>query len=232
MSYNKYYTYKKQVSYDGGTTWIDVFPNEFQPSGSSIGFYDTLEECEMSSFEGKYKFMLSDSLFVSKPCDSTSAITSAETSAYTSTLVNVEIGDCVTSIGAITFSGCTSLSSVTIGNGVTSIGCVAFRDCSGLTSIDIPSGVTIIDRQTFQNCISLTSVTIGSGVTEIGYEAFQSCSGLNSITIKATTPPELYRVNAFSDTNECPIYVPAESVDTYKSASGWSTYADRIQAIS
>lgn len=46
MSYKKYYAYKKQISYDGGTTWSDVFPNEFQPSGSSIGTYETLEECE------------------------------------------------------------------------------------------------------------------------------------------------------------------------------------------
>lgn len=27
------------------------------------------------------------------------------------------------------------------------------------------------------------------------------------------------------------IYVLAESVDAYKAASGWSTYADKIQAI-
>jgi len=27
------------------------------------------------------------------------------------------------------------------------------------------------------------------------------------------------------------IYVPAESVDAYKSASGWSYYANQIQAI-
>jgi hypothetical protein len=37
--------------------------------------------------------------------------------------------------------------------------------------------------------------------------------------------------NAFYNTNNCPIYVPSASVNAYKSASGWSTYASRIQAI-
>jgi hypothetical protein len=38
--------------------------------------------------------------------------------------------------------------------------------------------------------------------------------------------------DAFQDTNNCPIYVPAESVDAYKAAARhWNDYADRIQAI-
>jgi len=43
-------------------------------------------------------------------------------------------------------------------------------------------------------------------------------------------PPTLGS-STFDDTNNCPIYVPSGSVNAYKSASGWSTYADRIQAI-
>ena len=35
----------------------------------------------------------------------------------------------------------------------------------------------------------------------------------------------------FNYTNDCPIYVPAGSVDVYKDAEGWSEYASRIQAI-
>jgi hypothetical protein len=37
--------------------------------------------------------------------------------------------------------------------------------------------------------------------------------------------------SAFNDTNNCPIYVPSESVETYKAASNWSSYASRIQSI-
>ena len=77
----------------------------------------------------------------------------------------------------------------------------------------------------------LTSVIIGSGVTNIEQYAFENCSGLTSITCLATTPPTLVSYNAFSNTNNCNIYVPSASVNAYKSASGWSTYASRIQAI-
>ncbi len=34
----------------------------------------------------------------------------------------------------------------------------------------------------------------------------------------------------FISTNNCPIYVPAGSVEAYKAAQYWSDYADRIQA--
>jgi len=37
--------------------------------------------------------------------------------------------------------------------------------------------------------------------------------------------------NAFYATNNCPIYVPAASVNAYKTATNWKSYASRIQAI-
>ena len=93
------------------------------------------------------------------------------------------------------------------------------------------NNVTNIDYLSFYQCMKLTNIIIGSNVTDIGYQAFQYCSSLTSITIKANTPPTLQNINALSSTNNCPIYVPIGSVDTYKVASGWSTYASRIQAI-
>ena len=112
----------------------------------------------------------------------------------------------------------------------TSIGNDAFIYCTGLTSIDIPNSVTSIPNEAFQECIGLTSCTIGSGVTSIGDAAFWECNGLTSITVEATTPPTLGS-QSFDYSNSCPIYVPSASVETYKSASGWSNYASRIQAI-
>jgi len=38
-------------------------------------------------------------------------------------------------------------------------------------------------------------------------------------------------VSALENTNNCPIYVPSASVNAYKTATNWSTYASRIQAI-
>ena len=43
--YIKYKLQKKQVSHDGGVTWVDVVPLE-ERVGESAGTYSTLEECE------------------------------------------------------------------------------------------------------------------------------------------------------------------------------------------
>ena len=134
------------------------------------------------------------------------------------------------SISASAFQSCTSLTSITIPSGVTSINDYTFYGCTSLTSITIPSGVTSIGGLVFHKCTSLTSITIPSSVTSIGIYVFQNCTKLTSITVEATTPPNIAS-NAFYSTNNCPIYVPAESVDAYKSANNWSKYADRIKAI-
>ena len=157
-----------------------------------------------------------------------------------SNLTNITIPNSVTSIGERAFNSCRHLTRVNsningeciIPNSVTTIGNYAFNYCSSLTSVTIPSSVTSIDGNVFRDCSGLATVTIPSSVTSIGIQAFSGCYSLTSITVEATTPPTLNNVNAFANTNDCPIYVPAESVNTYKTTSNWSTYADRIQAIS
>ena len=184
-----------------------------------------------------------------------SGVTSISTSVFfgCSSLSNVTIGSGVTTIGNWAFYNCISLSSIAIPDSVTSIGAYAFNSCSGLTSVTIPDSVTSIEKETFYYCTSLSSVTIPNSVTNIGNGAFNSCSGLTSVTIpdsvtnignsafydcrsitsvtvEALTPPNLGG-SVFNNTNDCPIYVPAASVDVYKSASGWSDYASRIHPI-
>lgn len=161
------------------------------------------------------------------------SVTSIGSSAFSncSSLTSVTIPNSVTEIGNYVFSNCSGLTSVEIPNSVTSIGMHIFSYCSKLTAVEIPNSVTSIGDSAFRYCTSLTSVNIPNSVTLIKSYAFKDCSGLTSITIQATTPPTLVNNNAFQNTNDCPIYVPAESVDAYKAATNWSSYADRIQAI-
>lgn len=204
------------------------------------------------SFEGKWKATYLDGHVESAQCDSSSAITQNEINL--SNLVDVEIGDCVTSIGSAAFYQCSSLTSidipnsvtiiggdafiwcsgltsVTIGTSVRVIGNAAFKNCRSLTSCTIPNSVTNIVMYAFQDCRSLSSITIPDSVTSIGGGAFNYCSGLTSVTVEAVDPPTL-GYTAFNNTNNCPILVPSASLEAYKAASGWSDYASRIQPIS
>ena len=115
---------------------------------------------------------------------------------------------------------------------VTRIGERTFYHCSSLTSVIIPNSVTTIGESAFSRCSGLTSVTIPNSVTTIGMHAFSGCTGLTILTIENATPPNIEGGYAFDNVSEkITIYVPAESVEKYKTANGWSKHADKIKAI-
>ena len=98
-------------------------------------------------------------------------------------IVDVEIPDSVTSIGAQAFQNCGNLKSIVIPDSVTDLGYGAFHSCGKLESVTIRGRVNIIDDRTFESCISLKSIIIPDGVTRIGAWAFYYCESLVSVTI-------------------------------------------------
>ena len=178
--------------------------------------------------------------------------------AYCTSLTSIVIPDSVTSIEFEAFRGCSNLTNIVFGENsqLTYFGTSTFEDCSSLTSVEIPDGVTELNDYLFKNCTSLTNVIIPNSITCFRRDVFEGCSSLISIeipgsigsmysgvfydcenlisvTFNSITPPTLVSGAAIFGNNPSSlvIYVPAESVEAYKAASGWSSYATKIQAI-
>ena len=209
----------------------DKFPNSTNatfkaPAGCTIDWGDgTVETFETASTEVN-THTYTDGFEYHLISLSNYTVVDSDSFSYCSGLTSVTIGNSVTSISDHVFFGCRSLSSVTIPNSVTSIGNDVFHGCIRLTSVTIPDSVTSIGYSAFWDCSRLTSITIPGSVTSMGYWAFSGCSGLKNIKISAINPPTLGS-DAFETSLE-KIIVPKSAINTYKSAAGWSTYADKI----
>jgi hypothetical protein len=121
------------------------------------------------------------------------------------TILNLTVGNGVTSIGSQAFYKCINIESVVLPSSVQKIGSSAFQDCSklqsatfsgvdsigsgafggctALTNIVIPNTVKNIQETVFSGCTGLTSITLGNATTQIGGRAFYGCSHLASIVI-------------------------------------------------
>jgi hypothetical protein len=79
------------------------------------------------------------------------------------------------------------------------------------------------------------NVIIDASITSISESAFayfgSSGSKMEWFECKAATPPAL-GADAFTDTNNVPIYVPDASLAAYKAAAGWSGIQSRLFAVS
>lgn len=134
------------------------------------------------------------------------------------------------------FRDCSALQNLTSNKSTSSqIGTRYFYGCSSLTKIDIPNEITFIADSSFADCWSLQTIIIPSSVTYIGSSAFSNCYSMYSVVLLSTTPPTLSSSNAFSTSNQKKFYVPYSAdhsvLDTYKTASNWSTYASYMEEL-
>ena len=143
-------------------------------------------------------------------------------------LESIDLSKCtkLTSLGSSVFSNCTILTKVLLPDTLTSLGRSTFNNCQSLIDIKLPN-ITLLEGSLFNGCESLTEIIIPSSVTTVGSTVFQGCDSLTSVTFESINPPALNNTNTFSNWLTY-IYVPSESVDTYKTADGWSEFAEKI----
>jgi hypothetical protein len=147
-------------------------------------------------------------------------------------LVLKELPAGITSIDEKAFQDCTKLALTSLPARITSIGRSAFDGCTNLALTELPEGLTYIGSGAFSGCTGLTEIALTAElIDEILDYAFEGCENLALVTCHAITPPWLGADVFYGTHPNLRIEVPAESVDAYKAAYGWSEYADRIYAI-
>jgi len=136
------------------------------------------------------------------------------------TLSKVILPSSINAIGNFAFQYCSNLTDVNLPVSLTTIGNNAFYACTNLNNFIIPDNVTSIGASAYQYCHAITSITFGSKLNEIGNQAFYECHSLKIIDSKNTVPPVLLG-DPFGFTYLSMVYVPAQSINTYRSTNGW-----------
>ena len=145
-------------------------------------------------------------------------------------LKSISLPNTITSIDSGAYYGCQMLDFISIPTSVKNIYPYAFSYCGALTSLTIPEGVTLIDSYAFNDCYSLASVYFPKSLTQIGSEAFSNCCAVKIYDFsKHTKVPTLSAASAFNGiASDCEIRVPSSLLNSWKSATNWSSFSNNI----
>jgi hypothetical protein len=113
---------------------------------------------------------------------------------------------------------------------VDTVGGCAFANVA-ITSVTFPDNLVYIAQDAFFNT-KLSKLNFPASITAIEMNAFDLCIGITEVTCRATTPPimsdgqEEYKTSVFCRVPlaDATLYVPAESVEAYKSANQWKDF--------
>lgn len=239
--FSKYEVFRKQVSYDGGTTWLNQNnyicqkASEKTPSCGWVG-----DATFNASFQG--------ATFPTTIANSTTNIQYLIIPDFDYTLVNTsgplatfDAGDRFFTASYYIetpdlmedglFSG-TPIVSFDYNDKETLLylGDETFKNCNlfcmndnTLNLVDYRS-LESLGNECFKGCISIETALLPASLTYIGNEAF-SDTLLNEVRIFAVNPPTLGE-NVFDTHENFRILVPMQSLNNYKTS--WSEYADFI----
>ena len=112
-------------------------------------------------------------------------------------IISIEMGADVLTIGDYAFSYNPTLRRVILGENVRQIGNYAFDGCTYLPHITLPDSVESIGNYAFNDCNYLVDIRLGASLREIGQYAFKYCSRLMCVTMPVTV--ERIASYAFAD---------------------------------
>lgn len=158
---------------------------------------------------------------------------SEEVAALLSNTMTVLDNSLVTTLRTRICQAATKLITVNLPN-VTSLGAYAFYQCSNLETVTIPK-LTSISTQTWYMCPKLEYADCGQ-LNSITAQTFASCTALKTLILRKTGGIcTLSNANGVSGSGIGKgtgyVYVPSALIETYKTATNWSTFASQFRAI-
>lgn len=231
-------SYKSLIDGTRGTN-VTKLPQGLNEIGAYAFYYRvnmTLEELpETITTIGNYSFSYCSNLGLKKL---PSGLTTIGQQAFFQANIPInEIPETVTSIGTDAFNQSKNAVVSKLPEGLMTLGNGAFNTAGdGITIKELPIGITTIGSRLFYQCKGITEMTCLGNITKIDIYAF-SCPNLVKIAFpNVTNVPTLSNTNAFAGTpigrGTGYIYTPDNLVNSFKSASNWSTFASVILPIS
>ena len=157
-----------------------------------------------------------------------------------SNITYVSLPNCTTFTGPRHFSGCSKVSAVNLPKLTTITDAnQTFADMANITEISLPSLTKLPGvNATFIRGAKLKKVSMPLlGGQSIGTNCFRDCHYLATLVLGGDTLNPLSATTAFSGTGDWSatglrIYVPDDLVDSYKTATNWTTLANKIRPMS
>lgn len=91
---------------------------------------------------------------------------------------------------------------------------------TALTDVTLPEVITVVKQDAFKGCTSLKALRLGGYLAILEADCFAG-AGITSLEVASTFPPAMAE-GVFTAESNITATVPADLVDTYKAADGWS----------
>lgn len=119
--------------------------------------------------------------------------------------------------------------------GITRIFYNVFSNNTTIEHLTIPDEVYTA-QGCFFNMSNLKTIRLSASLQTLGGNPFRGDHALEAVYLRSFTPPSFSETDSDDDyykwgTDDLVIYVPKGFEDQYRSADGWSKYADRIQGF-
>lgn len=199
------------------TTTNTWWSGGFMASCKGISFPNGLKSVESPTFKG----CGFSHIYLPK------SVTGIATSAFEASALRKIVAKGDINLGNNVFQNCPLFAKCEVILSIIPANC--FRSCYNLEVVTMVEGLTDIKDQAFYQCYRIHELSFPKSLKTIATNAFYYCGAVKFDFTKAEVVPTLANTSAFTGTpTYSKIIVPDALYDSWKAATNWSTYADRI----